>query len=273
MSATSVRVRRHSTSRVRLPAALRSEAVKFFSLPLPRRLWVSAVVLAATCAALFLMTTGTTQSESLDELSQTDIAGTAALGIDAATLVAIVVGAWTVGGEYASGMISTSVTVTPSRVRVFSAKILWCAAVSVGCGAAAAAAVFVVAQAILLGNGVEPLDMSDPHLLRVIVGSAVMVPFYATVAAASAFVCRSTGGAVIITLGLMFIPALIGVLPEAWQHVLLPLFPGPALHSLSGTAGPGDAEFLSPTLALLSLIAWTTVFLCSASAVFGRRDA
>lgn len=273
MSAISVKDRQSVTSGARLPAALRSEAVKFFSLQLPRRLWLSAVVLAAACAALFLATTGATQSESLDELSQTDIAGTAALGIDAASLVAIVVGAWMVGGEYASGMIRTSVIVTPNRVRLFAAKILWCVTVSVGCSAAVAAAVFVVAQAILLGNGVEPLDVNDPHLLRVIVGSAVMVPFYATVAAASAFLCRSTGGAVVISLALMFIPALIGVLPEAWQHHLLPFFPGPALHSLSGTATPGDAEFLAPALAVFSLIAWTTVFLGSASAVFGRRDA
>ncbi|WP_167198609.1 ABC transporter permease subunit [Brevibacterium pigmentatum] len=273
MSATSVRIRQSAAPGVRLPAALRSEAVKFFSLHLPRRLWLSAVVLAAACAALFLTTTGATQSESLDELSQTDIAGTAALGIDAATLVAIVFGAWTVGGEYASGMIRTSLIVTPSRVRLFSAKILWCAAVSVGCGAAAAAAVFAVAQALLLGYGVGPLDVNDPYLLRVIVGSAVMVPFYATAAAASAFLCRSTGGAVVIALSLMFLPALIGVLPGGWQRVLLPFLPGPALHSLSGTAGPGDAEFLAPALALFSLIVWTTVFLGGASAVFGRRDA
>lgn len=273
LEAMDATVRQSVTTVTGFPAALRSETVKILSLAFPRRLWVLAVVAAPLCAALFLATTGVTQSEPLENLSQTDIVGTAMLGIDAATLVMIVLGAWSAGGEYASGMIHTSLVVTPRRSALFAAKILCVAAAAVLAGVAAAAAAFGAAQLILLGPGLAPLDAADPQLLRMIFGSVVMVPFYAVVAAASAFLVRSTGGAVICALALMFVPSLVSLFPEAWQRGLLPLLPGPALHSLSGTAAPADAEYFAPALAIVSLVCWTAVVLGGSITIFARRDA
>lgn len=261
------------TSVTGFPAALRSEVTKILSLPFPRRLWVLAVVAAPLCAVLFLATTGVTQSEPLENLSETDIVGTAMLGIDAATLVMIVFGAWSVGGEYASGMIRTSLLAIPRRSALFAAKILCVAGAVVLAGVVAATAAIGAAQLILLGQGLAPLDAADPHLLRMIFGSVVMVPFYAVVAAASAFLVRSTGGAVICALALMFVPSLVSLFPEMWQRALLPLLPGPALHSLSGAAGPANAEYFAPALAAVSLVCWTAVVLGGAIATFVRRDA
>lgn len=150
METTESTLERHTTGSL---AALRSETAKLLSLAFPRRLGLLAVLASPICAVLFLTTTGVTQSESLEELSPADITGTALLGIDAASLVMIVLGAWSVGGEYASGMIHTSLVVTPRRSTHFLAKILCIAVAAALAGTAAAVTAFVAAQLELLGHG------------------------------------------------------------------------------------------------------------------------
>ncbi len=232
-----------------------------------------ALVLAATSAAIFLLTTGVTRGESLARMRPLDVAGTSLLGVDFANLVLVVLGASAVASEYSTGMIRSTLAATPRRLRFLAAKAAVLAVTALMAGALAAVAAFGVGEVVLLAQGLPAMDPSDPRLVRLVFGSVLMAPFYSLLAIAFAFITRNTGAAVTAVLAVMSVPALVGALPEWWREFLQPLLPASALHSLSGSALPNAPEYLAPGSATVVLVGWVAVLLLAAYLAFARRDA
>lgn len=267
------RQERSSTSEPSLHATVASEVLKLRTLTFPKVLGLISIVLFALTAVLFLVTIEVTQGDRLEELPASDIASTALLGVDATAIVLIVLGGWLVATEYASGMIHTSMVATPNRLKLYTAKLIVTVGLGVIAGLLAAVVALLSAQLVMIAQGLPALNLLDPELLRMSFGSLLMVPFYAILAAAAAFVLRSTGGAVVVTLAVMFIPAVVNMLPPAGQELLLPLLPSSALASISGLAEVGDPAYLVPILAVVSLLVWWVVFIGFGFVRFARRDA
>lgn len=254
-------------------ATLASEWSKLSTLPFTRRMLLFAVAISAAAAAAFTLTTAVTEGTPLAGLAPIDAAGASLLGADLAVIVLAVLAASNVASEYTTGMIRLTVAATPRRWRVLAAKALVLTGTAFAGGALATLAAYGVGRFVLFAQGVPALSMGDPRLVRLMVGSALMTPFYSLLAIALAFVLRSTGGAVAAVLAIMSVPALVGALPDWWREALLPWLPASALHSLSGSAAPSAAEHLPAGAAALVLVLWAAAFLAAANTALSRRDA
>lgn len=263
----------NSPAAPRFAATLASEWTKLWTLRFTRAMLLLALVLAAASAAVFLLTTGVTRGEPLAQMRPVDVAGTSLLGADFANLVLVVLSASAVASEYSTGLIRPTLAATPRRGKVLTAKATVLALTALLAGALASVAAFGVGQVVLLAQGLPAMEVRDPRLLRLVFGSALMVPFYSLVAVAFAFLTRNTGAAVAAVLAIMSVPALVGALPGWWRELLQALLPASALHSLSGSVSPNSPEYLATGPAAFVLVAWAAALLLAAYLAFARRDA
>ena len=257
----------------RFSATLASEWTKLWTLRFTHAMLVLALVLTAGATVVFLLTTGVTRGESLAEMRPVDVAGTSLLGVDFTNLVLIVLCASAVASEYSSGGIRLTLTATPPRLRVLAAKTVVLAIVALFSGILSATVAFGAGQLVLLAQDVPAMALTAPWLLRLFLGTALMVPFYSVLAVAIAFITRSAGWAVATVLAIMSLPALVRALPEWWRELLLPGLPASALHSISGSISSSSPEYLTPAPAAFVLLAWAMGLLLAAYISFARRDA
>jgi hypothetical protein len=130
-----------------------------------------------------------------------------AIGADVVMLVAGGLGAFVVVGEYASGLIRTSLAAVPDRRAFLLAKALVLTAVTLGWGVAVAGTAFGVAQAVLAGRGVG-LPITDPGALRFVAAAALFAPVCALVGLCLGVLIRHTAASVVSTiLMLFFVPS------------------------------------------------------------------
>ncbi|HSK90397.1 MAG TPA: hypothetical protein VK875_03700 [Euzebyales bacterium] len=256
-----------------LRATLAAEWAKLWSLPFTRRMLLLAVALSSAAAAVFTLTTAVTEGTALADMTLLDAAGASLLGADLAVLVLLILAASNVASEYATGMIRLTLAATPRRRRLLAAKAIVLTATALAGGVAATLTAYGAGRLVLAAQGIPALAMTDPRLLRLILGSALTAPTYALLAVALAFLLRSTGGAVATVLAIMSVPALVNALADRWRDALLPWLPASALHSLSGSATPSAAEYLPPAVAALVLVTWFAASLVAAHRSLVRRDA
>lgn len=256
-----------------LAATLLSECSKVWTLRFNHSMLALALILCAGASAVFLLTTGVTQGGSLAEMSTIDVAGTSLLGVDFANLVLIVLCASAVSSEYSTGMIRLTLAATPRRLRVLGAKATVLAATALLAGVVSAIVAFGMGQLVLVMQGVPAMGPADPRLLRLVLGSAIMVPFYSLLAVAFAFITRSAGWAIAAVLAIMSVPALVGALPEWGQDLFLPALPSSALHSLSGSVSTSSPEYLAPSPTAFVLLIWAAALLIAAYTTLAARDA
>ena len=133
-------------------------------------------------------------------------------------------GVLVVSGEYSSGMIRATFSAVPRRLPVLVAKVLVFTVVVAIAMVLASVVGSLVAQAFL--SGYRPTySLSDPDVLRVVVGTGVYLTLIGLLGGAIGWIVRSTPGALVALF------AVILVLP-----VLLLLFPrrlGPARERLA----------------------------------------
>lgn len=111
-------------------------------------------------------------------------------------LAVAAIGAVSVTGEYASGLIRTTFTAVPARRQVMAAKALVLTAVTTVFGALVALASFASTQAILSGRNAS-VSLDHPGALRVVVASALLAPVAALAGLALGTLIRHTGGSVV----------------------------------------------------------------------------
>ncbi|MGW2156871.1 hypothetical protein [Nonomuraea sp. NPDC001699] len=146
----------------------------------------------------------------------------------AATLLMIgagTVGALTIVGEYATGLIRTTLAAVPARHRVVAAKLVVVGAVTLVTGALVSAATFGVSEAILsdLGVAVRP---GDPGVLRVLAANALLAPVSALVGMGIGALVRHTAGAVVSVCGvLVIVPTFFRPTVHQWLNDLYALVP------------------------------------------------
>ncbi|MGQ4388755.1 ABC transporter permease [Streptomyces sp. SAS_270] len=119
------------------------------------------------------------------------------------------IGAITVVGEYATGLIRTTFAAVPARRSVMGAKLTVVTAVMTVYGAVVAAASFAATQAILSARGAD-VPLSQPGALRVVVASALLAPVSALAGMAlGALIRHSATTMVLITGVLLLLPSFI----------------------------------------------------------------
>lgn len=243
---------------------IRAEWTKFTTVRSLPWLAVGAVAASPLVALLLVVSLPVTQGRGIDAVPAAEVVSAGLLGVDAAAIVLMVLGASVGGSEYATGLAQPTFLVTPRRGRVVLAKVVVTASVAGAVAAAAAVLCPLVAQLALVGAGL-PAAPVDGALLRLAAGSALGPVFYALVALAAALVLRSTGGGVVVALAVLALPTVTSWIPGL--DVLAPVWPGAALHGVSGVA-----QHVGAGAGALSLLGWAAVVIAVAVWQVRARD-
>jgi ABC-2 type transport system permease protein len=239
--------------------------------------WTLLVLLVVSIGIGAAITGGTAANWShtapSDRLSfdptQASVAGLFYLG----QLVIVVFGAMTLTAEYSTGMIRTSLTAMPRRTVVYAAKAVVFAVVALVVTFAAAFVSFFLGQALLASTH-DTATLSQPNVLRAVVGSALYVTLCGLFAFAIGAIVRHTAGTITAVIGLLFvIPILVHLLPQSWYQDVTRWLPDAAGRALSVTVGPPPPHLFSAWTQFAVFAVYTAVLLVVGAVLFRKRDA
>jgi ABC-2 type transport system permease protein len=200
-----------------------------------------------------------------------DAANFSLQGLYAAQIALGALGVLTITGEYATGMIRTTLTSVPQRRAVIALKGLVYGVAMLVVGEAMSFAAFGIGQAILHQKHIG-VSLSDHDVLRVVAGGGLYLTAVGMLAFGLGALLRRTAGGLASFFGVLFLPsALIDLLPNAWRAEAMKFAPANAgtqilsTHKVQGMLGPWQG------LGMLALYA--AVILLGALFLLGRRDA
>jgi ABC-type transport system involved in multi-copper enzyme maturation permease subunit len=250
--------------------AIRAEWIKLFSL---RSSWITlavAVVAVIGLGALFSAVTNAHWSEIRpEERLHFDPVGVSLRGVMLAQLVIGVLGALVITGEYATGMIRSSLMAVPRRFPVLVAKAVVFACVTFVLMLASAFVAFFVGQAALGSHGTT---LGAGHALRPIVGVALYLTVVALFALGLGFALRNTAGTIATLFALLLVvPGLAQLLPTSWQPHVIPYLPSNAGASVFQVHP--DTGMLGTWTGFAVFCAWAAAALVAGLVVLKRRDA
>jgi ABC-type transport system involved in multi-copper enzyme maturation permease subunit len=201
--------------------------------------------------------------------TQASVAGLFYLG----QLVIVVLGAMVFTSEYSTGMIRTSLTAMPRRIVVYLAKVVVFACVALVVTFVAAFIAFFLGQSLLASTH-DSATLSQPNVLRAVIGSAVYVAACGLFAFAAGAILRHTAAAITSVIGLLFvIPILAHLLPSSWYEDLARWLPDAAGRALSVTVGQQDPHLFSPWGQFAVFAVYTLILLIVGVVLFRNRDA
>ncbi|MFD3650318.1 ABC transporter permease [Streptomyces cyaneofuscatus] len=245
---------------------LRSEWHKLRSL---RSTWITLTTAAALVLGVGLIMGGTYTSGGGD--SDVDIVVLTLYGSLLGQLCVIVLGILVTAGEYATGMIRSSLTAVPTRLPVLWAKAAVFSATVLTVMSTTALTTFAAAQ-LFLHDTDQAASLTDPGVLRALAGNAVGITLLSLIALGLGSLLRSVPGAIGAFIGgVMILPEVLGMLPYETVERALVYFPTQAAGALgSATPIPGTA---APGPALLALCLWAAATLAAAALSLRHRDA
>ncbi|MGW0642403.1 MULTISPECIES: ABC transporter permease subunit [Streptomyces] len=241
--------------------ALAYEWIKFRSVR--STVWTTvATAVLPVLGAVFVATSGSLQSDD------TVLGGSLTLSV-VAQMLAAVVGALVVTGEYSSGTIRTTFAARPRRSTVLAAKAALVAGVMYVLALASCTLAYLVGDALLpegrYAQG-EPL----PALFGIAASFAVA----AVLGLAVGTLVRHSAGAVTTVIGLLLLPSLFGPLLGEAERWIAGLSPTAALEKLTQTSDAAAATVgsLGPWPSLLLVAGYTTALTLGALVLLRRRD-
>jgi ABC-2 type transport system permease protein len=201
-----------------------------------------------------------------------DPTATSLSGYVMAQLAIAVLGILIITSEYATGMISTSLTAVPRRARLLTAKAVVLTVVALAVSEVIGLGMFFAGQAVLAGQGVPHVGLGEPHVLRAVIGAGLYLAVVGLLGVAVGTLVRATAGAVATMVAVtLLVPVFTTALPESWARVVGRFWPTMAGQQIM-TAGHG-AHVLGPWAGFGLLCAAVGVVLGAALLVFGTRDA
>jgi ABC-2 type transport system permease protein len=171
--------------------------------------------------------------------------------------------------EYSSGLAATTFAAAPRRWAVLAAKAAVTGVVTLIAGEAASFTSFFVVQAILARKHLG-VSLAHPGAAGAAAAEGALLMVCALLGVGVGAMIRHTAGAVATLVGLIFLPAILGVLPPPWNDRIDRFMVFYAAHQVV-TLHP-DPGLLSPGLSLIVVLAWPAAALAGATVVLTRRD-
>ncbi|MEU5876121.1 hypothetical protein [Spirillospora sp. NPDC047279] len=177
-----------------------------------------------------------------------------------------------VTSEYRRGMAGTTFTVTPHRGRVLAARTLVLGGVTFLAGAMAAVLSLVLARPFVRESQRGDLALTDPVVLRAVLGTALLAGLVAVFSMAVATLFRNTAAAVTVVLVALLVPRIVATgLPLEASRWLTRLTPA-AGFEVQQTFQRYDSA-MGPWAGLAVLTLYAVVGLALAARFLTRRDA
>jgi len=259
-----------------MSAALRAEWTKLRTLPGTG--WLLLGVVAATViisAAVSASVSCSTPAACHADVTKLTLTGTY-LGQAVVAIVAVLA----VSGEYATGMIRTTLAAMPRRATVLAAKAAVITAVTLAAGTLAVLGSVLAGRLILPGHGYTPangypvLSLADGTVLRAAAGTVLYLALIALLSLGIAAAVRDAAVAVGTVLGLLYLfPILTQVAgsPGVARHLqqIGPMTAGLEIQASTGLRGLP----IGPWAGLGVLAAWAAAALLAGALLLRLRDA
>lgn len=259
--------------RVTLPRVLRSEWSKFWSLRSSYFALGGMVLAMIVFGGLFALVTAN-QYPTMPPARQAaiDPAQVSLRGYAIAQLVIGVLGVLVVTGEYATGMIHSSIAAAPRRWPVLVGKAVIFAGITLVVTEIASFAAFFVGQAFLAGQHLD-VGLDADGVLRGVVGTGLYLTVVGLVGTGIGFVLRSTAGAVASLFGLLLVLPVLGeALPSDWGDKINPYLPSNAGQQVL-VVHPDAAATLGPWAGFAVFCGYALLALLVGGYLLRRRDA
>jgi ABC-2 type transport system permease protein len=209
-----------------------------------------------------------------------DTTRTSLTGVMLGQAIVAVLAVLVMSGEYGTGMIRATITATPRRLVMLSAKAIILTAVVLTVAAVSVLGSLLAGRFLLPHNGFTraadfvPLLTYHGPTLRAAVGSILYLGLIALFSLGVATAVRDSGVAIAVMLGLIYIVPILGglVLSTHWRHVFSQYAPTNAGLAIQVTKDLA-AQPIGPWAGLGVLAAWTTVALLAGGLLLKLRDA
>jgi ABC-2 type transport system permease protein len=193
-------------------------------------------------------------------------------GVFLAQLAIGVLGVLMITGEYATGMIRSSLAAVPHRRPVLVAKALVFAAVTFAVSLPTTFLGFELGQLAQRSTHAQA-DLSTPGALRAIFASAAYLTLLGLFAVGIGFIIRNTAGALATLFGIVLVsPLLVNALPEPYATDIAKYLPLNICARVVATT-EYDPTFLGPWAGIGVLAIYAAVALAAGAFVLSRRDA
>lgn len=251
------------SDRLSFGRVLRSEWIKLLTL---RSTWWSLAITIVLSVGISLMMA----AASRDFEGAIAPVMTIVMPMQFTMLVAGILGAIAITGEYSTGMIRSTLTAEPRRGTVLAAKSIVVAGV-MALTTALTYAVAVLATAPLLAS---PIDWTDPaqSWVPLLCGVFAMATF-ALIGLGFGFIVRNGAGAIAATVGVLFVAPIVlnmfAFAGEGWRWLVDAAAYLPVSGAQTATTAGGDEVFTG----VLTLAAWPAALLLVAWAALRSRDA
>ncbi|HEY3907852.1 MAG TPA: ABC transporter permease [Streptosporangiaceae bacterium] len=209
-----------------------------------------------------------------------DTTKTSLTGVLLGQAIVAVLAVLVMSGEYSTGMIRATITATPRRLVMMSAKAIILTAVVLTVAAVSVLGSLLAGRYLLPHNGFTraadfvPLSTYYGPTLRAAVGSVLYLALIALFSLGVATAVRDSGVAMTVMLGLIYVIPILGglVLSKHWQHLIGRYAPTNAGLAVQATKNL-TAQAIGPWAGLGVLAVWTAAALLIGSLLLKLRDA
>lgn len=253
-----------SNARLSFGRLVRSETIKLLSL---RSTWWSLGVTAVLAIGISLLMAWASQDFGGDF----NPVGAIVAPMQFTMLVAGILGAMAITGEYSTGMIRSTLTAEPRRGAVLVAKAV-VVALLLAATTVVTTIVSVVASAPIFGDRAIDWADAESSVLPLVLGVLAMATF-ALLGLGWGFIIRNGAGAIAATVGILFVMPIVlslfafGGDSWAWIVDLGQYLPASAAQTVTS---PGSDDFVT---GLITLLAWPTATLLGGWAILRATDA
>ena len=248
-------------------AALGAEFVKLRTV---RATWTTLLLVVATSLALAAIVAAG-QLAGWDDMTPAqradlDPVSASLVGVLFATALVGSLGVRTAAGEYATGMIDVTLTATPRRATVLTAKAVVVAVTVVPVALVSNVLSFLVGQAMFADRDLD-VPISDPAAMRAIAFGTMAVSAVGVLGVAlGGLLRRSVMATSLLSVAIVGSQLFAVALPDGARRYL----PGLALEA--AVSGIGDADLLSPAAGLVTVLAYAAAAFLAAYLVAHPQD-
>lgn len=252
--------------RATLGDAIASEWTKIRSVR--STMWTLGVMIALMVAIGLMSALLVTTADS--DLGGVPVVSLGFFGVLLGSICVITLGVLTIGSEYSTGMIRTTLTACPSRARVLTAKAIVFSLLTFVI-TTVTATVVAACQTVILGGGVDPGEV----WLRVTVGVGLYIAGLGLVSLAVGAIIRHSAGAITVMIAVVLLPLVLALFmfADSLRGLQRFFFEYSIPNQLAGVYGTGVTETgpsgWEPLLVMLGLAA---VAMACAYLVLDRRD-
>jgi ABC-2 type transport system permease protein len=249
---------------------VRSEWTKFRSQPSAAWSLLTAVALIVGFGVLYSLVRVTRPPRTPADLASFDPTAVGLAGAQLAQVAVGVLGVLLITGEYATGMIRTSMVAVPRRLPVLWAKAIVLALTAPLLFVPATLAAFLVSQSILSREQLGT-SLQHPGVARAVLGSALYLTAVGLLGLGLGALLRNTAGATASLFGVLFgLQIVVGFLPASVADAVSRYLPTPAGAAVAN-ARP-DPAALGPWTGFGLFCLYTAIVLGLAAWLLRRRD-